>query len=763
VPDNSPTRFERDLNPQQLAAVTHEGGPCLVLAGAGSGKTRVITHRIAWLLSARAVPPNAICAVTFTNKAAAEMRQRVGELLGGEPSGLWLMTFHALGLRLLREAAGRPGAPPAGFAIYDRGDSLSLWKRCQSELRIDTSDYPPRQLFEACSRAQNALEDPRGWDQPNQPIERRQAARVYGAYRKRMRERRALDFDDLLVQPLRLLSTDSSWHRRVSERFRHLLVDEYQDTNQLQYRLVRALVGDTGALMVVGDEDQSIYRWRGADISNVLDFRSDFPGATVIRLEQNYRSTQPILRAAGSLIARNNERLGKNLWSDQEAGAKPVHMLLSSERQEAVWVARHVAAARSKGTPLSEIAVLFRVNAQSRPFEEEFAGRSTPFRVVGGPTFFRRAEVKDALAVLRLLVTEDDAALARAISTPRRGVGPAALTALASSGAGPANALFAALAGSDPSDTLRVAGVANRSADALVAFGRTILALRDRLGHDSLADLVRLALERVGYLEMLRAARDGEERMANLDELMASAAEFAGDGSADADRLVAFLDRTALISDVDAASSREGAVSLMTVHAAKGLEFDTVFVVGMEEGLLPHGSSIKEGHVEEERRLAYVAMTRARSQLFLSSARLRRLHGQERLQTPSRFLGEIDPGAIETDMEPGLLTGSSGSGRTHRGGGSRGGGGRGGGYRPGTTTERRTAPPKRVDPNARGTGVPAPGGSLQPGAAVFHPMFGPGRITGAQGSGDQLKVTVAFARAGTKELIARFAKLQLLA
>ncbi len=741
-----------NLNAEQHRAVTHDGGPCLVLAGAGSGKTRVITYRIAWLLTEGAAQATSICAVTFTNKAAGEMRSRLEKLAGEAAAGVWVLTFHALGLRILRDAAGADGAPRTGFAVYDRGDALAVWRRCQAAARIDAGEMRPTMLYEMCSRARNQLEDPRAWDSPGRSSEQRAAARVYQSYRIDMRNENAVDFDDLLALPLQLLGSG-----KVAvdpTRFRHLLVDEYQDTNRTQYRLVRALRDDRGSLMVVGDEDQSIYRWRGADIANVLEFRDDFPDATIVRLEQNYRSTQPILAAAGSLVARNSERLGKKLWTDNAGDTKPTYMLCATERSEAVWIAKRIAAAIAADTSPGDMAVLYRTNAQSRPFEEELAGRGIPFRVLGGQTFFRRAEVKDLLAYLRLLVADDDAAFARAVATPSRGVGPANIDALGAHDGASVAVLLEAIRAPDPEERLRRLGCRGRAVAGLVVFGQMIADLRQRVERTPLGELLEQILSRSGYRTLLRNRADGEDRLAHVDELMASAVEFAGDGAPACASVVTFLDRTALISDADSTRGVAG-VALMTVHSAKGLEFAHVFVAGLEEGLFPMRSAIDGGQVEEERRLAYVAMTRARHQLFLSTARMRRVHGRERFQLPSRFIGEIDPALLVAHEEPqAAVELSRQRGRAPTPDRIRR-------VKRSASGTRRTRRP--VDANARGSGIPASNKRLVEGVAIFHPMFGAGRITGTQGSGDSLKLTVAFARAGTKQLIAKYAKLQLLA
>ena len=745
--------LEADLNPQQLQAVTHTGGPCLVLAGAGSGKTRVITYRIAWLV-AQGVPASSICGLTFTNRAAGEMRARVASLCGGEPAGLWLLTFHALGLRLLRDAAGGADAPRIGFAVFDRGDSMGVWRACQKDLNIDSREFRPRSLFEACSRGINRLEDPLGWDEAGRPSEQRLAGRVYAAYRKEMRRRNAVDFDDLLAWPLRLLSTGAF----VADpaRFQHFLVDEYQDTNRLQYRLVRALLGDETSIMVVGDEDQSIYRWRGADIANVLDFERDFPGATTVRLEQNYRSTQPILAAANSLVGHNRERLGKQLWTDNTGSDLPLLTRCSTERSEAVWVAKRIGRELLAGTQGNEIAILYRTNAQSRPFEEELAGRSIPFRVIGGPTFFRRSEVKDLLAYLRLLRIDDDAALERATARPPRGIGPATVAKIAAGESSAAGVLRRAAREKDPAAFLVAAGTPPRAAAGAVTLATLLDRISARLDRISLGDALEAVLRDSGYRAWLTTQQDGPDRLANLDELIASAHEFGGEASA-AEKLDDYLDRAALVADADTASGSRSGVHLTTVHAAKGLEFDVVFVSGLEEGLFPHASALDDGQLEEERRLAYVAMTRARKRLFLSAARTRRVRGRERIQLPSRFLREIDPRSLKVEEEPGAVAAAASHSRRAGASPSRQGR-RGGAGRP--AAPRKVTRP--VDPNARGTGSPALPSQLRVGAAVFHPMFGAGRIVGTQGSGDRLKLEVAFARAGTKHLIAKFAKLELL-
>ena len=783
--------FLDGLNDRQREAVTHEGGHCLVLAGAGSGKTRVLTHRVAWLIAERGVEPRKICAVTFTNKAAGEMRSRVLALLktlprqpGSLPAArlqhdLWLSTFHSLGLRLLREwsegeaAPNIKGLPRRGFAVYDRDAAMSVWRRCQAELRISPRDYDPGRLFNECSRAVNRLEDPASWDGDNKGWERKIAGRVWKKYRRAMEAAGAVDFDDLLHRPLQVLTRDPGLRQRIAARFAHLLVDEYQDTNRLQYRLVQALLGD-GALMVVGDEDQSIYRWRGADLNNVLDFQKDFPGAEVVRLEQNYRSSQPILSAAVSLVAHNRERLGKNLWTDRDGGEKPAFVQCATDREEAQWIADKVRELTESATAsprdtfaLSDIAVLYRTNAQSRLFEEVFMAERIPHRVVGGPRFFARREIRDVLAYLQLLVRPDDVAFGRAVAAPTRGVGPKTLAALGSieSGLGAAATLETLAAGSDPETALRRAGCAAGAIAGLLSFAHLLAELRELAASAALEHVIRATIERSGYGRLLEAEADGDDRLANLDELIA-AADQSVETELDPepctlDQLRVFLDRLALLTDGDADRGNADGVRLLTVHAAKGLEFGAVFLAGMEEELFPHMTSIADGQVEEERRLAYVGMTRAERRLFLSAARSRRVHGRDRWQEPSRFIGEIDPRhVIVNDYVNPKAVGSQGyapsafsglGGRTGQRRRSRSG------FR-----GRKSAAPKatRVSFLAGQPTRPAEEADLLEGATVVHPMFGPGEITESTGSGEHQKLKIRFNQAGTKSVLAGFAKLQ---
>ena len=814
--DSPASSFLAELNPSQLEAVTHSGGHCLVLAGAGSGKTRVLTHRIAWLIAEHGIDPGQICAVTFTNKAAAEMRRRVRSLLGPGKGEVWLSTFHSMGLRLLREwsqeaflgasipnaaplgAAARNGGawlPPPGFAVYNRDASLAVWKQCQSALRISARDHDPGRMFGRCSRAVSGLEDPASWDAHNQSWDRKIAGRVWKQYRTAMRAAGAVDFDDLLVLPLHLMAQDPGLRARTAGRFRQLLVDEYQDTNRIQYRLIQTLLGDDSELLVVGDEDQSIYRWRGADLNNVLDFQSDFPGATVVRLEQNYRSTQPILSAAGSLVANNRQRLGKSLWTERAGGELPTFVQCATDREEAEWAARKIGEIGSEpdGPDLSDIAVLYRTNAQSRQFEEIFTGRRIPHRVVGGQRFFARREVRDVLAYLQLLVRDDDVALRRAIGTPSRGIGPKTIEALSNvvTGGSAAAALRHLTDAPEPERAFAEAGFSPAAVERLLAFGRLLSSLRDIAAASSVAELIRVTSERSGYVALLEREENTDDRLGNLGELVAAAKEIAAEAAEVAagwsrveggddepveddpaassganvlDELRSFLDRLALLADADTDRADGGAVRLMTVHAAKGLEFSVVFLAGMEEELFPHVSSIADGDVEEERRLCYVGMTRARHRLLMSAARSRRINGRERWQEPSRFISEIDPRhiVVRDYLSPRAVgskdyASSSFSGLGGRTGQRQRSKGRPayGGHARGHSAAKSAVPVKFSGPTR-----PATDADLREGATVVHPMFGPGKITNATGASDKLKLQIRFNKAGTKSVIAKFAKLE---
>src|SRR5579883_177980 len=634
--------FVAGLNPRQREAVEHAEGPLLVLAGAGSGKTRVITHRIAHLISAHRVPGWSILAVTFTNKAAGEMRSRVNSLIASEESeGPTVATFHSFCVRVLRrDGAGlaelRHGFTPS-FTIYDDDDQIAVLKSVYKELGLDEKFMQFRGAQSRISHAKSRKNTPEDMARAaTDPITERLAA-IYSRYEDRLRQANALDFDDLLLESVRLLAHDQATRERLQRRHEFLMVDEYQDTNRSQYELMRLLAGERANVAVVGDEDQSIYGWRGANIRNILDFERDFPGAKVIRLEQNYRSTKNILSAASAVVAHNTERIGKGLWTESGEGEKIVYYEAPDAENEALWIADTIETQLCRD-PDSHAAVLYRTNAQSRQIEEALRRYGRRYSIVGGFSFYQRAEVKDALAYLKALVSpHDPVSLLRIINTPARGIGRATVEQIEQYALEQAISPWTAI-----ERMLESKVFAGRAEAALAAFHRLMEELAERARTHSAGDTLRAVLEDTGYRTMLEAegTPEAQARIANLDELLNAAA----DASERGESVREFLDHAALVSDADSVDERSP-VSLLTMHNAKGLEFPIVFIAGMEEGLFPHNRSLmeSEGAMEEERRLCYVAMTRARERLYLSRALYRRRYGggQQELSLPSRFLKEI--------------------------------------------------------------------------------------------------------------------------
>ncbi|MDI3522860.1 MAG: ATP-dependent helicase UvrD/PcrA [Bacillota bacterium] len=734
------------LNPEQRRAVEHGAGPLLILAGAGSGKTRVLTHRIAYLLE-RGVRPEEILAITFTNKAAAEMRERVEQLIGARVAGIWLGTFHAVCGRLLRREILRLGYG-ANFVIYDADDQGSLIRRCVREANLDEKLYNPRTIQFLISRAKNELVGPDGFysywlraencDASGFFLER--AAGVYRAYQAALKANNALDFDDLLRLTVEVLTTWPDALAYWQGRFRHILVDEYQDTNHAQYELVRLLAGEHQNLFVVGDDNQSIYGFRGADIRNILEFERDFPHAEVIKLEENYRSTQTILDAANYLVANNIQKKDKHLWTANGRGDKLRLYAADDGEDEARFVVEEVEHLLGRGFRLRDCAVLYRTNAQSRLLEEAFLNERVPYRIVGGLRFYERLEIKDTLAYLRLLVNPDDTlSLERVINTPRRGVGlqtQARLLAFArENGLDPLAA--AARAG-------EIAGVQKKAAAALVEFGRTMRELADLALHAPLTDLVAAVLDRTGYLAALRAERtpEAQSREENLNEFLNVAKSFMATNE-DAS-LPAFLATISLFTDQDNYDTGAEAVTLMTLHSAKGLEFPVVFLVGLEEGLFPHSRSLeRESELEEERRLCYVGLTRAKKRLYLSYAQERYLYGNVTLTTPSRFIAEIPDHLVRRVRRPGEEEAAPAPG----------------GARPGR--ERRTARPAAAPAAVeKEEGFARGAAGWRPGDRVEHKKFGAGTVVRCRGEGEDAIITVAFPGAGVKDLAVRYAPLK---
>ena len=640
-------RIERllaGLNPPQREAVEHREGPLLVLAGAGSGKTRVLTHRIAYLLATGEARPGEILAITFTNKAAAEMRERVGQLVGRSVRAMWVTTFHSACARMLRADAERLGYS-RGFTIYDESDSLRMLKRCLSELGVDPKRYPPRAVRAKISGAKNQLIDPGAYAETAGSVFEEVVAEAYPLYEKRMLEANAMDFDDLLVRTVNAIELFAEVRERWRRTFRHILVDEYQDTNHAQYRLLRLLAAEHGNLMVVGDEDQAIYGFRHADIRNILDFERDFPQAAVVKLEQNYRSTQTILSAANAVVERNRERRPKELWTEIEGGEKVQLSELGDEHEGARWVAGEIERlGEEEDVPRSEVAVFYRTNAMSRVLEDTLVRFELPYQVIGGTKFYDRAEIKDAVAYLSLLVNPADlVSFQRIVNSPRRGIGNTSQGRLAA---------YANTAGLTIWEVMErveeVPGLGAAAIKAVSRFYETIDGLRslaERGG--SVAEVLRATLNESGYEEALEAERtvEAEGRIENLHELVGVAAEFdlnrEREGDGETPPLEEFLQQISLYSEQDSLRAEQELVTLMTLHNAKGLEYDTVFIVGCEDGAFPHMRALEEGGEEEERRLCYVGITRARRRLYMTWTRERRIFGRAERNMPSRFIDEI--------------------------------------------------------------------------------------------------------------------------
>ncbi|WP_152187829.1 DNA helicase PcrA [Georgenia satyanarayanai] len=764
------------LNPQQRAAVVHEGGPLLIVAGAGSGKTRVLTHRIAGLLATGRARAGEVLAITFTNKAAAEMRERVGELVGPVARHMWVSTFHSACVRILRREHAALGLR-SSFSIYDAADSQRLMALVMRQLDLDPKRYPPKAFSRKVSDLKNELVDP---DSFAAGISEGNAydsalAQAYRQYDARLRQAHALDFDDIIMQTVNLLQAFPNVAEHYRRRFRHVLVDEYQDTNHAQYVLIRELAGVTdGAdglepaeLTVVGDADQSIYAFRGATIRNILEFEADYPDATTILLEQNYRSTQNILTAANAVISRNPNRRAKNLWTDSGAGPEVVGYVADSEHQEARFIAEEIdRLGDSEGVRPGDVAVFYRTNAQSRALEEVLVRVGIPYKVVGGTRFYERKEIKDALAYLRAVANPDDAVnLRRILNVPKRGLGERAEAMLAAHAErerisfGGAIEHAAAPDGAAP----EVLGLATRGRTQVRSFHELMTGLRDMLAAGAgPAEILDAALDRSGYLAELRASEDPQDatRVENLAELHAVAAEFS-QSDPDGD-LGDFLERVALVADSDQIpdddSANQGQVTLMTVHTAKGLEFPVVFVTGLEDGTFPHQRSLTdEDELAEERRLAYVALTRARKRLYLSRAAVRTAWGMPQQLPPSRFISDIPEELLDwrraESSTDALRGGGWGSGGFGYGGGRPAGGS---GARSGPVRTRRSEP----ETPSFGSAAPRPAGDIPGfdiGDKVTHDSYGLGTVVGLEGSGSSAVAQIDFGGGQVKRLLLRYA------
>jgi DNA helicase-2/ATP-dependent DNA helicase PcrA len=631
----SPETYLADLNPSQREAVLHTEGPLLVVAGAGSGKTRVLTHRVAHLIAAVGVQPNEILAITFTNKAAGEMRSRLEDLLPEVARRIWILTFHAACGRIFRREAPRLGYK-TNFTIYDQADQVRLVKQCLEELERDPKRFPAKGIHEHISSAKNQLIGPAEYRNRVESFYDQTVAEVYDLYQRRLFAANAVDFDDLLMLTVDVLERFPEAKERWQKAFRYLLVDEYQDTNHAQYRLLQILAEKHRNVCVVGDPDQSIYAFRGADIRNILEFERDFGETTTIPLEQNYRSTNTILRAANAVISHNSERKPKNLWSDLGDG-DPVRVLeVEDEHAEARFVASEIAGLVDEGVNGSEIAVFYRTNAQSRVLEDILVRQEIPYQVIGGPRFYERAEVKDLIAYLQVIDNPFDAvSLQRIANRPRRGIGDASLARLQTYADGHGMSLWEAL------EFPEEAGLGPAQARAVNALRTLIQSLQAGALELAVDELVERTLDRSGYLAALEAERtiESQGRIENLQELVGVAREY--QETAAEPNLSTFLQEISLFSDQDALRDRQSLVTLMTLHNAKGLEFRAVFMIGMEEGVFPHSRSIEQNELEEERRLAYVGMTRAKEHLTLTHASARALYGNRNYNLPSRFLEEL--------------------------------------------------------------------------------------------------------------------------
>jgi DNA helicase-2/ATP-dependent DNA helicase PcrA len=711
------------LNPEQLAAVTLPPVHALILAGAGSGKTRVLTTRIAWLIATNQVTPQGVLAVTFTNKAAKEMTTRLSAMLPINTRGMWIGTFHGLCNRLLR-AHYRDANLPQLFQILDSADQLASIKRLLKSLNVDDEKFPPRELqhFVNAQKEQGlraaAVE---AWDDYT-----RKRIELYAAYEAQCQKEGVADFAELLLRTYELLARNDALRRHYQERFRYILVDEFQDTNVLQYKWLKLLTGPEATLFAVGDDDQSIYAFRGAEVGNMRDFEREYKVANVIRLEQNYRSHGNILDAANAIIKNNEKRLGKNLWTEAGAG-EPIRVFeAGSDGEEARWIVEEVKALSRDGHARAETALLYRSNAQSRILEHSLFSAGIPYRVYGGLRFFERQEIKHALAYLRLIANaDDDTAFARVVNFPTRGIGARSLESLQDAARAGGTSLFAA-----------IPQVAGKGGAALAAFA-ALVAKMGEMSHLPLPELVDHVVELSGLREHYKNEKEGQDRLANLDELINAASNFVAEegrvseeGELSGD-LAAFLSHAALEAGEHQAGEGDDALQLMTVHSAKGLEFNVVFISGIEEGLFPHENSIiQPDGVEEERRLMYVAVTRARQRLYLSFAQTRMLHGQTRYNLPSRFFDEIPAGLLKWLTPKAVKTGYAFEPAAA-------------GYTP--------SPP-------RSTGAARSGG-LRIGQTVEHAKFGIGVIVNAEGNGNDARVQVNFGTAGMKWLALAVAKL----
>ncbi len=704
------------LNPQQRDAVAAPDGPALVLAGAGSGKTRVIVERVVWLIDERGIDPRSILALTFTNRAAEEMRRRIMARLKTDRLASWVGTFHSFGLFLLRREMEKLGRPKV-FTVFDDSDQLALMKRLVKELGVQFEPVSPREALQYISRLKQDLESPGAEPEDPDDAEETTLRELWTRYHGALERASAVDFDDLLVLTARVLQEHEDVRERYRRRYRYVLVDEYQDTNHAQYAIARALAGEGGNLFVVGDEDQSIYSWRGADVNNILDFEKDFPGAKTFRLEQNYRSTAPILSAANAVVAHNEHRLGKTLWTEQTGGEAVQFYLAPDGDDEARFVLDHI---KKRDVRLGDVAILFRTNGQARAIEEACLRRGLAYTVVGGIRFYARKEIKDLLGCLRLLVNPaDDEALRRVINVPPRGVGDVTLEKIAQAAHGrPMLLALREMAG--------LGAFGGKTQDAVTAFVELLARLTKEAEESAVEPLVVKLLEETGYRDYVQQSdeKDFRTRLEVVDEFLSACTQY--NERRPEGRLADFLQDMSLMGDTDGLDPDAPQLKLLTCHSAKGLEFDYVYLIGLEEGLLPHAAALDAAEdIEEERRLCYVAMTRARRGLVLTAAESRLIYGERRAQTVSRFIDEIPPGQL-----------------VRIGGGTSGGARRPGG----------------VDASAQRADT----AQLKIGTRVRHAKFGRGVVMYTAGSGAKLKVKIRFETGIARQFMVSAAPLEIL-
>ncbi|MFD1850755.1 DNA helicase PcrA [Oceanobacillus bengalensis] len=727
----------KGLNKQQQEAVKTTEGPLLIMAGAGSGKTRVLTHRIAYLIGEKDVSPRSILAITFTNKAAREMRDRVSKLVGPDSGNMWVSTFHSMCVRILRRDIDRIGYN-SNFTILDSGDQLSVVKQVLKNLNIDPKKMDPRAMIGQISSAKNELITPEEFSKKAGNFYDRQVAQIYEGYQKMLRKNQSLDFDDLIMQTIHLFKRVPEVLEYYQRRFQYIHVDEYQDTNHAQYSLVKQLASRYQNLCVVGDSDQSIYAWRGADISNILSFENDYPASKTVFLEQNYRSTKSILAAANKVIANNSGRKPKNLWTENPDGKKIHYYQGTTEQEEALFVTDKIQdLTRKEGYSPNDVAILYRTNAQSRAIEDTLVKSGTAYQMVGGTKFYDRKEIKDMLAYLRLITNpDDDISFERVVNEPKRGIGKTSIERLRAYAAEHDLSFF------DTVKEVDFTGVSKKAANALAEFGNLIQTLSQQQEFLTATDMVEAVLERTGYEQMLKNEHtiESQSRLENLEEFMTVTKDF--EKNAEDKTLVAFLTDLALIADIDRVDDEEddneAKVTLMTLHAAKGLEFPIVFLIGLEENVFPHSRSMTdENEMEEERRLAYVGITRAEKELYLTHAKMRTLYGRTNMNPISRFINEIPEDLIDgIEQAKEIMFGT-----------------------PTPTFKAKDRPAlvkRKAERMQKTTGAESE--AWGPGDKALHKKWGVGTVVKVTGEGEKMEIDVAFpAPVGIKRLLAQFA------